>query len=195
MDILVVDDERDICDFLADFLNQDGHNVKTLSDPTKVVATLKKKSFHVIILDLMMPKMSGIDLLQKIRTFDDDLAVIILTGYPTVESASDSIQHGVSAYIRKPFSIDELRTNLYKIAREKGLLLEKESELHRVIGENIRNNRKEKNLTLKMLSRRTQLSISLLSQIERGESSPSITSLYKIANALNVKMAELLGDF
>ncbi|MDA3863772.1 MAG: response regulator [Deltaproteobacteria bacterium] len=195
MDILVVDDERDICDFLSDFLNQDGHNVKTLSDPTKVVTTLKKKSFHVIILDLMMPKMSGIDLLQKIRTFDDDLAVIILTGYPTVESASDSIQHGVSAYIRKPFSIDELRTNLYKIAREKGLLLEKESELHRVIGENIRNNRKEKNLTLKMLSRRTQLSISLLSQIERGESSPSITSLYKIANALNVKMASLLGDF
>jgi two-component system, OmpR family, response regulator len=195
MNILVVDDERDICDFLVDFLKQEGHSVNSLSDPTKVVDDVKRNAYHLIILDLMMPKLSGMDLLEKIRTFDEDLAIIILTGYPSVESAADSITHGVSAYIKKPFSIDELRTTLYRIAQKKGLLLEKESELHKVIGETIRNSRKGKALTLKQLARRTQLSISLLSQIERGESSPSISSLYKISAALNVKISHLFGEF
>ncbi|MBU1534506.1 response regulator [Myxococcota bacterium] len=195
MNILVIDDERDICDFLSEFLMQEGHVVETLSDATEAIEHLKNNSYHLVILDLMMPKVSGMDILEQVRTFDEDLAIIILTGYPSVESAADSIEYGVSAYIKKPFSIDELRTTLYRIAQKKGLLFEKESELHKVIGENIRNERKARNLTLKQLARRTQLSISLLSQIERGESSPSISSLYKISNALSVSIASLFGDF
>ena len=77
----------------------------------------------------------------------------------------------------------------------KGLLFERETELHKVIGENIRGHRKKKGLTLKQLARRTQLSISLLSQIERGESSPSISSLYKISSALNTRISTLFGEF
>jgi DNA-binding response OmpR family regulator len=195
MNILIVDDERDICDFLSDFLRQEGHEVNTLCDPTKALEDIKHNAYHLIILDIMMPKLSGMDLLGQIRTFDEDVSIVILTGYPSVETAADSIGYGVSAYLKKPFSIDDLRTILFKIAQKKGLLLEKEGELHRIIGDSIRRNRKSKGLTLKQLARRTQLSISLLSQIERGESSPSISSLYKIAIALTMKMSQLFGDF
>lgn len=195
MNILVIDDERDICDFLSDFLRQEGHEVNTLCDPTDAMDDIRNSGYHLVILDLMMPRITGLDLLEQIRDFDEDLAVIILTGYPSVESAADSIAHGVSAYIKKPFSIEELRTALYRIAQKKGLLLERETELHKVLGETIRNLRKGKGLTLKQFARRTQLSISLLSQIERGESSPSISSLYKMATALSVKIKDLFGTF
>jgi len=195
MNILIVDDERDICDFLSDFLRKEGHDVATISDPTKAIEDIKHNAYHLIILDIMMPKLSGIDLLSQIRSFDEEVSVVILTGYPSVETAADSIGYGVSAYLKKPFAIDDLRSVLFKIAQKKGLLLEKETELHRIIGDSIRRMRKSKGLTLKQLARRTQLSISLLSQIERGESSPSISSLYKIAVALSMRMSQLFGDF
>ena len=123
------------------------------------------------------------------------VAVIILTGYPSLESATASIEHDVSAYIRKPFSIEEFREVLVRIAKKKGLVLRKEDELHIAIGRNIRELRKSRALTLKQMSRRTNLSVSLLSQIERAESSASVSSLFKVATALDVKITDLFGDY
>ena len=82
-----------------------------------------------------------------------------------------------------------------RIARKKGLVLRKEDELHQTIGRNIREMRKARQLTLKQMSRRTKLSVSLLSQIERAESSASVSSLFKIATALDVRITELFGQF
>jgi DNA-binding response OmpR family regulator len=195
LQVLVVDDEKDVCEFLADFLSQDGYHVTTVNDPTQVVETLRAGEFHVCILDLMMPKLSGIDLLGQIRKIDDDLAVIILTGYPSLDTATQSIQHEVSAYIKKPFDTDEFRGVIERIAKKKGLVLRREDELHQTIGRNIREQRKARGLTLKQMSRRTNLSVSLLSQIERAESSASVSSLFKVATALDVPITELFGDF
>jgi DNA-binding NtrC family response regulator len=192
---LVVDDDKDVCEYLEDFLTHDGYNVVTVNDPTEVVEVLRQSEFHICIIDLMMPKLSGIDLLSAIRKIDNDLAVIILTGYPTLETATASIEHDVSAYIKKPFSVDEFRGVIERIARKKGLVLRKEDELHQTIGRNIREMRKERGLTLKQMSRRTKLSVSLLSQIERAESSASVSSLFKVATALDVRITELFGDF
>ncbi|HEX4456532.1 MAG TPA: response regulator, partial [Polyangia bacterium] len=165
------------------------------NDPTQVVETLKGGDYHVCIVDLMMPKLSGIDLLGMIRKQDDDVAVIILTGYPSLETATASIEHDVSAYIKKPFSVDEFRAVIERIAKKKGLVLRKEDELHQTIGRNIRELRKTRGLTLKQMSRRTKLSVSLLSQIERAESSASVSSLFKVASALDVRITQLFGDF
>ena len=195
LSLLVVDDDKDVCEYLEDFLTHDGYRVVTVSDPTSVVETLRQGEFHICIIDLMMPKMSGVDLLGHIRKVDNDLAVIILTGYPSLETATASIEHDVSAYIRKPFSIDEFRDSLGRIAKKKGLVLRKEDELHQTIGRNIRELRKTRGLTLKQMSRRTGLSVSLLSQIERAESSASISSLYKIAIALESRIQDLFGEF
>jgi DNA-binding NtrC family response regulator len=193
--ILIVDDDKDVCEYLQDFLTADGYSVAIVNDPTQALETLREREFHVAVLDLMMPKLSGIDLLEQIRKVDDDIAVIILTGYPSLETATASIEHEVSAYIRKPFSIDEFREALARIAKKKGLVLRREDELHLTIGRNIRELRKERGLTLKQMSRRTKLSVSLLSQIERAESSASVSSLFKVATALDVKITELFGQF
>jgi DNA-binding NtrC family response regulator len=195
LSILVVDDDRDVCEYLEDFLSHEGYHVTSLTDPTQAVDVLREGDFHVLILDLMMPKLSGIDLLERVRKVDDDLAVIILTGYPSLETATASIQHEVSAYIKKPFNSDDFREVIQRIAKKKGLVLRREDELHATIGHNIRELRKARNLTLKQMARRTKLSVSLLSQIERAESSASVSSLFKVATALDVPITELFGEF
>ena len=195
LSILVVDDDHDVCEYLEDFLTHEGFRVTTLTDSDKTLEALKQDDYHLIILDLMMPKVSGIELLQQIRKIDNDVAVVILTGYPSLETATTSIQHEVSAYITKPFSSDDFRDVIQRVAKKKGLVLRREDELHATIGRNIRQLRKERNLTLKQMARRTKLSVSLLSQIERAESSASVSSLFKVSTALDVKITDLFGDY
>src|SRR5689334_18845621 len=130
LSVLVVDDEQDIREYLQDFLGGEGYEVTTLADPTVAVERIRDEVFHLVVLDLMMPKVSGLDLLAQIRAVDDDIAVIILTGHPSLETASASIQHEVSAYIPKPFTAQEFRDIIARIAKKKGLVLRREDELH-----------------------------------------------------------------
>ena len=195
LSILVVDDDHDVREYLRDFLTSEGYGVTVLDDPTGVVDALKRDDYHVVVLDLMMPKLSGIDLLGRIREVDDDVAVIILTGFPSLETATSSIEHDVSAYIRKPFAVQDFRVAIQRIAKKKGLLLRGEDELLATIGRTIRELRKSRGLTLKQMARRTDLSVSLLSQIERAESCASVSSLFKVATALDVRITELFGQY
>lgn len=195
LSLLVVDDDVDVCTYLEELLARDGFAVQTCHDPGEAVELVRNGEFHICIVDLMMPRISGIDLLGQIRRVDDDIAVIILTGYPSLDTATASIQHDVSAYIRKPFDVDEFRGVISRIAKKKGLVLRREDELHQTIGRIIRELRKERSLTLKQMSRRTKLSVSLLSQIERAESSASVSSLFKVSSALDVSITQLFGEF
>lgn len=195
VNILVVDDDRDICEYVKTLLSASGYSVATLSDPTLAVDLIKRSEFHVLVIDLMMPKLDGIALIQQIRKFDSDVAIVVFTGYPSLDTAVEALKLTVSDYIKKPFEPDELRDKLAEILRKKGVHLNPEEELHKTIGAQIRNFRKERDLTLKQLARRTGLSVSLLSQIERAESSASVSSLYKIAAALGVKLTQLFGEF
>jgi DNA-binding NtrC family response regulator len=195
LSVLVIDDDPDILEYLQDFLSAEGFEVTTLSDPSLAVDRLREEVFHLVVLDLMMPKLSGLDLLAQIRSVDDDLAVIILTGHPSLDTATASIQHEVSAYIHKPFTPAEFRDVIVRIAKKKGLVLRREDELHAAIGRQIRDLRKARGLTLKQMARRTNLSVSLLSQIERAESSASVSSLFKVATALDVRLTDLFGGY
>lgn len=195
LSVLVVDDDPDVLEYLQDFLGAEGFEVTTLSDPTLAVERVRDEVFHLVVLDLMMPKVSGMDLLQQIRAVDDDIAVIILTGHPSLDTATASIQHEVSAYIHKPFTPAEFRDVIARIAKKKGLVLRREDELHAAIGRQIRDLRKARGLTLKQMARRTNLSVSLLSQIERAESSASVSSLFKVATALDVRLTDLFGGY
>jgi DNA-binding NtrC family response regulator len=193
--ILIVDDDRAICDYMQTLLERDGYGVKTMSDPTTIDDEVKNGGYHLIILDLMMPKLDGIEALKKIRKIDTDVAVVIFTGYPNLETAVASMKLDAVDYLKKPFNVDEFREVLDRVMRKKGLARTPEEKLHKVIGDTIRNLRKEKDLTLKQMSRRTNLSVSLLSQIERAESSASISSLYKIATALDARIQDLFGEY
>ena len=193
LSILVVDDDPDVGEYLTDFLSGEGFRVQVLADPTQVMANLRENDYHIVVIDLMMPQLSGLDLLALIRAHDDDLGVVVLTGHPSLESATTSIQHDVSAYLKKPFLAQEFRDAVARIVKKKGLLLRREDELHAAIGRSIRDLRKARGLTLKQVARRTRLSVSLLSQIERAESSASVSSLFKVAGALDVRLTDLLG--
>lgn len=193
--ILIVDDDRAICEYMQTLLERDGYAVKTMSDPTTLEGEVKSGGYHLVVLDLMMPKIDGIEALKKIRKIDSDVAVVIFTGYPNLETAVASVKLGVVDYLQKPFNVDDFREVLDRVMRKKGLARTPEEKLHKVIGDTIRNLRKDKDLTLKQMSRRTNLSVSLLSQIERAESSASISSLYKIATALESRIQDLFGEY
>jgi DNA-binding NtrC family response regulator len=192
--ILVVDDESDNAELFKALLIKEGYQVTALLDPTKVIATLKEGNFHLVILDMMMPKLSGTEVLEQIRELDDDVAVIVATGFPTVETAVASLKLSASDYVKKPIDPVTFIETVKRVLEKKGITRDPEAELHRTIGRFIREGRTRQNLTLKQLARRTGLSVSLLSQIERAESSASISSLYRIATALRVRMSELFAD-
>ncbi len=193
--ILIIDDDKDICEYMQLLLSQSGYEVTAQTDARAALELLREEEFHVVILDIMMPELNGMELLERIRDFDSDIAIIIFTGYPSVDTAVTSMKYNVSDYIKKPFDVDEFNQTLEKILREKGLLTDPEEQLLATIGKNIRRMRKDQSLTLKQMSRRTGLSVSLLSQIERAESSASVSSLYKLARALDVKLTKLFGDY
>jgi DNA-binding NtrC family response regulator len=176
-------------------LERDGHQVRTVSDPTRVIGELKVRDYHLVILDLMMPKRDGIEVLRDIRKQDKDIAVVIFTGYPNLDTAVASLKLDVVDYVKKPFNVDEFRSVIARVMRKKGLAVTPEEELRRVIGNNIRQTRKEKKLTLKQMARRTGLSVSLLSQIERAETAPTISSLYKISVGLQTRVSSLFGSY
>ena len=192
--ILVVDDEQENCDYFKLLLSREGYEVDTITDPTKALETLRASEYHLVLLDMMMPRMSGTEVLQELRKVDTDIAVVVAIAYPAVETAVASLKAQASDYVRKPIEPTELLEVIRNALAKKGLSRDPEADLHRAIGQSIRDARKTQDLTLKQLSRRTGLSVSLLSQIERAESSASISSLYKIANALQMRMSELFGE-
>ena len=192
--ILVIDDDKAICEYVTTILEKDGMSVMSLTNPLEAEEEVRNGSYHMIILDLMMPKMDGIEVLKRIRKVDSDVAVVIFTGYPNLESAVATMKLDAVDYITKPFQVEELRAVVERVMIKKGLARTPEEQLHRLIGDRIRNMRKEQKLTLKQMSKRTGLSVSLLSQIERAESSASIPSLYKIACALEARLQDLFAD-
>jgi len=141
-----------------------------------------------------MPGMSGEELLRRIRAIDSDICIIIYTGYPTVDSAVDTMKQQVFDYIKKPFNIDDFRAVIRKAIEERGLIITPEARLNQEIGNKIRTLRKKKNLTLKKLANRTGLSVSLISQIELAKTSASVSTLYKIASALGIKIGYFFSD-
>lgn len=192
--VLVVDDDVDLCEYLRHLLSTDGYEAEAISDPTKVLDHLRNNVFQIIIMDLIMPGLTGEELLRQIREIDKDICIIIYTGYPTVESAVETMKQHVFDYIKKPFNIEEFRSLLQRAVREKGLIVSPESKLNQEIGNKIRALRKEKSLTLKQLGNRTGLSVSLISQIELAKTSASVSTLYKIASALGIKIGHFFNE-
>lgn len=109
-----------------------------------------------------------------------------------METMSASIALGVSAYLAHPIVPSELRGAIAHIVKKPSFALRREYEIHADIGRQIADAREARGLTLKRMARLTNLSLSLLSQIERGEVSASISALLKIASALDLCLTTLL---
>ncbi len=189
--ILVIDDDEDICLYLKEFLSREGYRVSTVTKPADAVPEIKEGRHQIVLLDVRMPEMDGVELLRQIRAIDSDICVIIMTAYPSVESAVDTMKADAFDYLRKPFDLEQLRAVVQRAVREKGLMIDVEERVNQVLGAKIRMLRKERSLTLKQLANKTALSVSLISQIELGKSAASVSTLRKLATALGVTMAYL----
>ncbi len=106
--ILVVDDEEVIRDILADFLAMEGFEVRTAADGALALVELSRGHFDLVLSDLKMPNMGGIELLEAIAQTTPQVVTIIMTGFGTVETAIDAMKRGAYDYIMKPFKMEEV---------------------------------------------------------------------------------------
>ncbi len=107
--ILVVDDEEGMRDFLAILLQKEGHEVETVGNGEEALRIMGDHSFDLVITDLKMPKMSGLNLLQGIKQKDPEVGVILITAYASTETAVDAMKEGAFDYIAKPFDVEEMK--------------------------------------------------------------------------------------
>ena len=106
--ILVVDDEKVIREILADFLSMEGYVVHTVEDGVAALEELKQRSYNLVISDLKMPNMGGLELLAKITEESIPVLTVIMTGFGTVETAIEAMKKGAYDYILKPFKVEEV---------------------------------------------------------------------------------------
>jgi DNA-binding NtrC family response regulator len=188
LSVLVADPDVETRDALSAFLCEEGFQPTGLEDPSEAPSVIKDGRYQMVLLDLGEPDVDGVSLLQKIRSVDDDLCVICMTGRPSVEMAVATMKHRAFDYLKKPFEIGELRPVLRDAIREHGLLVDVEKRLNASVGGRTRTRRHEMGLTLKQVANRTGLSVSLISQIELGKSAASLLTLHKLSTSLGVKM-------
>ncbi|HAR44268.1 MAG TPA: hypothetical protein DCS07_16820 [Bdellovibrionales bacterium] len=106
--ILIVDDIADWRDTCSDILGDEGFKVLTASSAMEALKILDERSVDLVVTDMTMPQMSGIELIQKIRERDHGCGIILVTGFPTVETAITALKSGASDYLLKPFSPEQL---------------------------------------------------------------------------------------
>lgn len=130
--ILIVDDERSIRITVKAFLQDDGHTVETAEEAESALEILRNKSVDVILTDIILPRVSGVDLLRRIRDMAPRIQVIMMTGEPTLETAAASLRHGAFDYLQKPVGKNEIlktvRNALHvKLLSDEKLRLEEEN--------------------------------------------------------------------
>src|SRR5690606_13398368 len=106
--ILVVDDEKVIREILCEFLAMEGYVVRGVEDGEKALGELRLRPYDMVISDLKMPKLSGLELLERITADNLDVLTVIMTGFGTVETAIEAMKKGAYDYILKPFKVEEV---------------------------------------------------------------------------------------
>ena len=116
--ILIVDDDTEIRSNLLEVLKKAAYEAEAAGSAKEAIEKVEITQFDIVLLDVMMPKMSGIDALMEIRKARPRTKVIMITAFATVENAVDAIKRGASDYISKPFKIEELLTAIRRVLEE-----------------------------------------------------------------------------
>lgn len=119
--ILVVDDEDSIREFLEIMLKKENYEVTTAEDGLRAKEILSKKAFDMVISDMQMPNVTGIELLKHVKESYPDIVFMMITAFGTTETAVDAMKMGAYDYVTKPFKIDEVRLNIANALRSKNL--------------------------------------------------------------------------
>jgi two-component system response regulator PilR (NtrC family) len=119
--ILVVDDEPSMQEFLEILLQREGHEVYTCDSAPSALLALESDDYDLVISDIRMPGINGIELLDRIRDLDSEALVVLITAHGSTESAVEAMKHGAYDYLTKPFSVDEIRMIVEKALEKKSL--------------------------------------------------------------------------
>jgi len=119
--ILIVDDDPNITKSLRVILQKEGFITRVVSSGEKAIEEVKKDSPDLILLDLVMPGLSGIEALKCIKTFEQEAIIVIITGHPSFESAAEAIRCGAYDYIIKPYDIEEVLFTVKRAIEKKEL--------------------------------------------------------------------------
>ena len=122
--ILIVDDEPDMVENCARILGKAGHDCLTASAGHRALALLESERPDLLITDLKMPELDGMELLRRARELDPTLPVIMITAFATIESAVAAVKEGAFDYLPKNFSVDQLRVAVERALRHRGLQVE-----------------------------------------------------------------------
>lgn len=108
--ILIVDDDKVVADVLGDIISENGERtVDVCYDGLSAIETIQKNLYDLLIVDLVMPRVGGLDLLKYAKKVNPDIIVVIITGYASLETAIMAIKEGAYDYIRKPCNLEEIR--------------------------------------------------------------------------------------
>jgi len=124
--ILIIDDEIIIRKLFTRLLTREKYKVLTASNGIKGIEIAKKEKLDLVILDLKMPEMDGIEVLKRIKEINKNIRVIIITAYGTIQSASDALNLGADDFISKPFDIAKIRVTIKNVLKMKKLASEVE---------------------------------------------------------------------
>lgn len=123
--ILIVDDEKDMLALLSRIIDEETeHNVTTESSPEKALTLFEKDEFDLVILDMKMPGMSGLELLKKMKAVRPDVSVVIITAYATIDTAVEAIREGAFDYITKPFQRERIVLTVEKVIKWRDIVSE-----------------------------------------------------------------------
>lgn len=196
LSIVSLDDDPDFREYVQTLLTSEdsgGHNVRVAATPEECFSLIEASMPDVLLLDIKMGRDTGEAVLEELRKRWPKLCVIVVTGYPSLDSMRKTFKRDVFDYLAKPFSIDEINRSLAQAAAALGLGMRPQDRLRQELGRQIRLARTEKSWTLKDLSESSGVSVSQLSSIERGSHLPSLESLMEVARALDHKVSAWFG--
>ena len=189
--LLVIDDDPSVGRLVQATLAGHDFIIQIVNEPQQVESVLRTDSFHVVILDYVLPGLDSTTVLKLVQETQPDASIIVITAFPSVDSALECLRAHTFDYITKPFQVEVLKKTVMRCLETRGLLRLSEEALREQLGAAIRERRKALGLTLAEVAKRTDISLGYLSQIELGKNSASIETLYRIALGLRVRVADL----
>ncbi|MDP8216087.1 MAG: response regulator [Candidatus Kaelpia imicola] len=131
--ILLVDDDRGLLESISDFLSLEDFNVETVNEGQKAVTAIKDGDFDLVITDIKMPGLSGLEVLKKAREIDPELPVIIMTGFASLETAIEAVRDGAYEYMTKPFDMDKFLNVVTRAVKQRKLATENKELVNNLI--------------------------------------------------------------
>jgi CheY-like chemotaxis protein len=117
--VLIVDDEPDVAVVLEDFLRMEGYEVYSTTSAPEALEMIKQQKYHIVLSDIMMPKMDGIEFLKQVKRYDALTQVIMMTGHSTMDKTMQCLEAGANDYILKPFKSLAQLLDIIKLSEEK----------------------------------------------------------------------------